>query len=318
MKTAVQTFYYKHNRLQQLRGFCFAAQYGSIVRAAEQMGLTHSSVSLQIKALEKDMGCTLFTRHGPKITLTSDGARLMDIAQPLVDGIQSLHAQFHHETNVKINTELHIAVNSTAKNYLMPAIVSDYITHYPDIRIILHLAEHHEAVEMIREGKVDMAVLPRREQLSFPKYCEYTPIFHCKPCLISLPDHPLAGRKNLSISEINQYPITLPSEELQVIPGLHAIFGTQANDAKLRVAFVNTETGREYIESGLLITISSDIWIREKDKLVATSLSHMFPDMDYGMVQKSSKIMPEKTKHFLEIAHKHALKLKKSKPSFVH
>lgn len=36
MKSTKQTFYYKHNRLQQLRGFCFAAQYGNITRAAEQ------------------------------------------------------------------------------------------------------------------------------------------------------------------------------------------------------------------------------------------------------------------------------------------
>ncbi|HVT29672.1 MAG TPA: LysR family transcriptional regulator, partial [Lacipirellulaceae bacterium] len=44
---------YKQNRLQQLRGFCYAARAKSISKAAEKMALSQPSVSLQIKALER-------------------------------------------------------------------------------------------------------------------------------------------------------------------------------------------------------------------------------------------------------------------------
>ncbi|MFV2068133.1 MAG: LysR family transcriptional regulator, partial [Pirellulales bacterium] len=46
---------YKHNRLQQLRGFCYAARAGSISKAADRMALSQPSVSLQIQALEREM-----------------------------------------------------------------------------------------------------------------------------------------------------------------------------------------------------------------------------------------------------------------------
>ncbi len=58
--------YYKQNRLQQLRGFCHAAQTGSISKAAEKLFLSQPSVSLQIQALERELKTTLFERRGPQ------------------------------------------------------------------------------------------------------------------------------------------------------------------------------------------------------------------------------------------------------------
>jgi len=86
---------YKQNRLQQLRGFCYAAQEGSISRAAERMYLSQPSVSLQIQALERELETTLFDRNGPKIELTHDGRLLFELAQPLVDGFNHLEETFH-------------------------------------------------------------------------------------------------------------------------------------------------------------------------------------------------------------------------------
>ena len=51
---------YKHNRLQQLRGFYYAARAKSMSKAAEKMELSQPSVSLQIQALERELGAQLF------------------------------------------------------------------------------------------------------------------------------------------------------------------------------------------------------------------------------------------------------------------
>jgi len=48
--------YYKQNRLKQLRAFCCAAQTGSVSKAAERLHLSQSSVALQIRALERELG----------------------------------------------------------------------------------------------------------------------------------------------------------------------------------------------------------------------------------------------------------------------
>src|SRR4051812_43255519 len=86
--------YYKHNRLAQLRGFCYAAQAGSISKAAERLFLSQPSVSLQIQALEREFKTTLFERRGPKIALTPDGRTLYDLAAALVEEIDTLEQTF--------------------------------------------------------------------------------------------------------------------------------------------------------------------------------------------------------------------------------
>jgi len=88
--TSAMRHYYKHNRLQQLRGFCYAAQTGSISKAAERMYLSQPSVSLQIQALERELSVVLFERRGPKIKLTPEGQVLYELALPLVEGLETL------------------------------------------------------------------------------------------------------------------------------------------------------------------------------------------------------------------------------------
>ena len=80
MSPPVNRLYYKHNRLQQLRGFCYAVQAGSISKAAERMYLSQPSVSLQIQALERELNVTLFERRGPRIRLTPEGQVLYEKA----------------------------------------------------------------------------------------------------------------------------------------------------------------------------------------------------------------------------------------------
>src|SRR5579872_2980036 len=77
-------FYYKGSRLKQLRAFCYAVKFGTVVRAAESLFLSPSSVSLQLSALESEFGARLLERTRPRLALTADGQLLYDLARPLV------------------------------------------------------------------------------------------------------------------------------------------------------------------------------------------------------------------------------------------
>ena len=123
--------------------------------------------------------------------------------------------------------------------------------------------------------------------------------------MITRADHPLAGRKNLSVEEISRYELTLPMEDYRVIPNLYDIFPAHEINKKLRVNFVNWETTRKYIEAGLVISISSDVIIdKDSDVLMGTPLSHLFSNAEYGFVikRRKSKALPEKVKKLIETA----------------
>ena len=89
--------YYKGNTLKQLRAFCAVARTGKMTEAADQLFLSQSAISLQIKALEDEMEVILFERRGPRIQLTPDGKKLLEMAQPLVKGIDGLKERYDHD-----------------------------------------------------------------------------------------------------------------------------------------------------------------------------------------------------------------------------
>lgn len=252
------------------------------------------------------MGVSLFHRHGPHIFLTTEGQKLFEYALPLVNSIENLKGLFGAHIEEETRTDLNVVVNSTTLNFIMPAMARDYIEQNADHYIHLHYAEHEEAIQKVLSEEVDFALLPKRYHLAFPGEISYKPLFYYKPCLITRPDHPLAGRTHLSVQEICQYELTLPDPDLRVIPNLYDIFPEHSINKKLRINFINWETTRKYIEEGLVISISSDVIINANDQLVATPLLHLFAPVDYGMVTKTGKALPEKVRKFLSLARRKA------------
>lgn len=62
--------------LYALRAFEVAARTGSFTRAAEELSITQSAISRHVRTLEHALGCRLFTRNGPRISLSEEGQRL--------------------------------------------------------------------------------------------------------------------------------------------------------------------------------------------------------------------------------------------------
>ena len=154
---------YKQNRLQQLRGFCHAARSKSISKAAENMFLSQPSVSLQIKALEREFGVKLFDRHGPRIAITHDGQRLLDLAAPLVDAIDSLEKTFCMLRESPERGTVNIAAGGSTLQYLLPPFVEKYTHEYPLVDVRLHNLT----------GKVGLELLRRRSGL-----CRWSDVRH--------------------------------------------------------------------------------------------------------------------------------------------
>ena len=118
--------YYKQNRLKQLRAFCYTAKSGSISKAAEQLYLSQPSVSLQIQALERELNTMLFERRGPKIRLTPDGQALLEIALPMVEGMDSLRDTFAERCGDLNSGYLNIAAGESTILYILPKFLKQF------------------------------------------------------------------------------------------------------------------------------------------------------------------------------------------------
>ena len=71
--------------LTTLRAFEAAARLGSFSRAAEEISVTHSAVSHQVRALERALGTPLFQRNGKRVSARHDRASRVKLANHFVD-----------------------------------------------------------------------------------------------------------------------------------------------------------------------------------------------------------------------------------------
>src|SRR5580698_2474884 len=90
-------YYYKGNRLKQMRAFVATVKLGTLSRAAESLYLSQPSISLQLQALERELGVDLLHRSRRRINLTDAGEALYELARPLVDGWENLDRDFQNK-----------------------------------------------------------------------------------------------------------------------------------------------------------------------------------------------------------------------------
>jgi DNA-binding transcriptional LysR family regulator len=292
--------YYRHNRLSQLRGFCHAAQTGSISKAAERLGLSQPSVSLQIQALEKEMGVALFERRGPRIQLTPEGNDLFALALPLLDGLEALPETFAARRGDVDRGELDIAAGESTLLYLLPEYVARFAADYPQIRFRLHNVTGRDGLAMLRNDAADFAV---GSFLDVPDDVIYRPVFAFDPMLITAKTHPLAQQRGIALEQIAEHGLILPPQRLSTWRAVRMVFQQHELDFKVRLEAGGWEVVKKYVELGLGISIVTGICLTEADRrrLHVASLVRWFPRRSYGIVMRRGKHLTPQARRFIEL-----------------
>lgn len=296
--------HYKHNRLQQLRGFCYAAQGGSISKAAERLFLSQPSVSLQIQALERELKTVLFERRGPKITLTPDGKKLYELAASLVQAMDALPEKFASGRDGIEHGKLDIAAGESTILYILPEFVKKFVAMYPGVELKLHNVTGRDGLAMLRADQVDFAV---GSMIDAPADIDYYPTFQYDPVLITPLDHPLARKKRVTMKDISQHPLILPPRHLTTWRIVDLVFEQYGLKYNVALEAGGWEVIKKYVEMNMGISIVTAICLTGDEKLCRVSLARFFPMRTYGVVLRRGKYLSPQALRFLEIIEPKAL-----------
>jgi DNA-binding transcriptional LysR family regulator len=161
--------------LNLLRVFCTVCQHSSITRAAEQLGLTQSSVSNAINRLKHALECELFIRVGRGIEPTATGLHIFNTVQPMLDTIeQTLMGikAFDPSTSKRVFT---IYANEAVIDLLQPQL--DNALAHLSVRVVLRNSPVFEAEQFqdLQMQKVDLVLdimPPKLKMFSFQKVAQ--------------------------------------------------------------------------------------------------------------------------------------------------
>ncbi|VVD82208.1 Glycine cleavage system transcriptional activator [Pandoraea morbifera] len=126
--------------LSALRAFEAAARLESFSRAAEELFVTHGAISHQIRALEQELGTTLFARNGKRISITPAGRQYATSIRAALDDIaqatRKLQAGTRSERRLVLTT-----MPSFASRWLTPRI-GRFIDRHPELEVELRCSAH--------------------------------------------------------------------------------------------------------------------------------------------------------------------------------
>jgi DNA-binding transcriptional LysR family regulator len=287
---------YKQNRLQQLRGFCYAARASSISKAAVKMQLSQPSVSLQIKALEHQLGAQLFERRGPQIELTHDGQRLLELARPLVEALDRLDENFAALRESGDRGTVNIAAGGSTIQYLLPPYVEQFTRECPQVDVRLHNVTGKAGLALLRDGEADFAVGPMFE---IPPDILFHPLVTYEPKLITRRDHPLANQGRVTLKDIAKYPLILPPKNLSTHNIVESVFAEHQLDHDVKLEVGGYDVIKRYVELGLGISIVMSHCLSGADHLHSVPLGRYFPKRTYGIVLRKGHTLPPAAERFV-------------------
>jgi DNA-binding transcriptional LysR family regulator len=142
----------------RLKVFRTVAQHLSFRKAAEHLFITQPAVTLQIKALEEDLGVRLFDRRGNRIFLTAQGTRLLRYAKRM----ESLVAEAEQdiaEGEGHLSGELALGASTTIAQYVLPRLIGAFLLENPRVRLTLQSGNTEQIVQLLMDGVIALGLI---------------------------------------------------------------------------------------------------------------------------------------------------------------
>ena len=140
------------------RIFYYVAKYGNITQAAKILLNNQPNLTRAIKTLESELGCPLFIRNNRGMKLTPEGERLFEHIRIAFENIEAGEAEIIESRNLEKGT-VFVAASEVALHCVLLPVLKQYRTLYPGIRLKISNHSTPQAVDALKNGIADIAVV---------------------------------------------------------------------------------------------------------------------------------------------------------------
>lgn len=183
-------------------------RHGSFNSAARAMHISPSGLSHQVQKVEHALGAPLFERGGRRVVSTAGGQRLLQQIDALLLSAEHLQ-QLGHAGEVAFGGTLRLGVLASLGPYLLPHLIAPFPQHFPGARLAISEGKPRGLLRRLHEGELDAVLAPPAATLSGVA----SRVLFFEPWELMLrADHPLAGRRQLALDQLDPADATLMAE----------------------------------------------------------------------------------------------------------
>lgn len=144
--------------LRQLETFVEVCKYKSFSKAAEKLYITQPTVTSHIQNLENELGTILINRSGKNMTLTQAGSMLFKYAVDIINTCEMAKFDLNSYRG-KINGHLDISSSSVPRQYVLPKLLKEFTSLYPDVTFSLKDKDSKQVVRSILNWETDFGIV---------------------------------------------------------------------------------------------------------------------------------------------------------------
>lgn len=285
--------------LNHLHYFYEVARHGSFTRAARELLVSQSALSVQIQSLENSLGSRLFDRRSGGVVLTDAGQRAFAVAERVFADVDQLISDFRQSDRLVAGAVTVGTVNSIGI-FILPDILTAYRAKYPDVRIHIDFRESERVMDQLIQGKTDLAVVPWER--SYPDL-NAIPLTRQKLFIVAPPDHPLARAEHVSPRDLEAYPFVGYHEGMHTRAMIDALFKRMSITVHYVVESTNAATIKHMVMAGMGLgflpeaAVASEI---RRGQLVRLEVPPLIMSQDVTLYLRKNRTLPRTAVGFVE------------------
>lgn len=202
-----------HLEFRHLRTVKAIHEAGGLAKAADQLNITQSALSHQIKGLEDQAGVELFIRRSKPMKLSPAGMKLLKLAEKVLPEVEALQEDFLSLKSGKTG-RLHIAIECHACFEWLFPVLEGFRKAWPDIDVDIRPGLSFDGLPALLREEVDLVVSSDPEDLPG---VDFTPLFDYEPVFVASSQNPLAKKEYIDAEDLrDQLLITYPVDRTRL------------------------------------------------------------------------------------------------------
>ena len=191
-----------------LRAFVAVAERRHFSSAATTLGVSQSTLSQSLAALEAGLGTPLIERSTRRVFLTAEGTQLLPRAQAVIEAVDAFTAEAAGTTD-PLRAGMRLGLIPTVAPYVLPSVLAGLGGQLPELTLRVIEDQTDRLLTMLRDGAVDAALIA--VPTDAPGVTAI-PIYEEDFVLALPPGHPLAGRRRVTAAALAELPLLLLDE----------------------------------------------------------------------------------------------------------
>lgn len=294
--------------LNQLRVFKAIASTRNIATAAKALFVTPSSVSMQLKALEKDLRVPLYERRKGQINLTEAGIILLRYAETMLAAEEEATREIASLRGT-LRGRLRFGTNITGGMYVVPAMIRQFRDAYPEVEVSLAIDTSPRIMDSILQGIVDVGIIggpvdSARFEIEKVGFDELIPIVS--------PAHKLAATARTTLDSLSSESLILPGLGSRSRWLLETLLRERDFHGRVALTMTGTEEVKKAVEANLGVGFVSRYAIERELKdgtLVSLEIAGFRAPRDFEMIWPKGHSLPTTAIPLVDIARRHLASL---------